>query len=136
MAPPLTALLKEVAGAYVRSYEVTAGELRELLLDLPHNPGLAHVRSVTLGLGRDEATGETRFLELHLVAEQTATAGSAGVQTPGGVVRADPAPAEPSLLITPSVLHRQAVRNMLSSTPVTTYTDDLPAPEERRIILP
>jgi hypothetical protein len=123
--PSLAALFRVVSENLVCSREVTAEQLREMLLDLPHNPGLPHVRSVTLGLGADEKTGESRFLELHLPPDVAAQAGSAGVQTPGGLVRENPAQALPSLLITPSTLHRQAVRNMLSNAPVTTYTEDL-----------
>lgn len=88
----------------IHDVEVTGAELREMLIDLPQGPGARWVERVTI-----HGNGPVVHLVLRDGERMTdgSTAPGAGTTT------------------TVPALHQRHVRNMLSSAPVTAYTDDL-----------
>lgn len=78
-------------------------QVREMLLDLPHHPNLGRVRQVLIRLNSGD-----------YVALNPTVPMASGSTSPG---------AKPTTTVT--ALHQRHVRNVLSSAPVTAYTDDL-----------
>lgn len=85
--------------------DMPAAEIRELLLDLPHHPNIGEVVGVIVEL-RDK-----RAVQLWLPRGESM---ASGATAPG---------AKPTTTV--PALHQRHVRNVLSSAPVTAYTDDL-----------